>query len=621
MRYYLFTILLFFSIQLLGQQDGELIYIEHADLTRLEKNGEDELRILKGDVRMYQDSTFMFCDSARLSGNNLVAVGNVVIVQSDTISVFGDSLVYNSVSRKAKLFNNVTLENGDDNLYTHRLDYNVGTRVASYRDTALLVSHTTKLQSLKGVYDVNQKLATFKEYVVVRDSSFDLRADSLKYNTDLLKAIFISPTEIKSDTANIYCQNGFYDFNLKRALFAGDPQYQSPSTRADADTMYYDQRTGDLQLLGNAYYEELEKLAKAEKILYNEKTKSSQLIGDGYFKNKESIVEGEEIFYDDKTGALDISGEGVIEDGSNLIQADKINYLESGFGTLDGNVIWTDTSSQTSVFCEHAIYRKDIDYIKATSEQSRPYMQTVSEGDTMYMAADTLYSFNTYETDSLGNVDTLKILKAYNDVRLFKSNLRAIGDSLYFDDRDSIFTLFENPYVWSDSTQFSADTIDLYMKDGSLNRAHLKYNGLILNLIETDYFNQIKGRNINVFFEADTLDRMTVDGNAESIYYMLDKVDAFVGANTTICSKIFFKFSENDVIDIKFYEQPESKMIPIQEVDPIALRLPNFFWNEKSKPLSLEDILTKKVTVVPIKSEEALDTTSTIKSNDEKSDQ
>ncbi len=589
----------------LWSQEKELIYVEHADQTRLKKTAQEELRILNGDVQLYQDSTFMFCDSASIRGNFLVAVGNVVLVQSDTISVFGDSLVYNGNTQKARLFYNVTLENGEEKLYTERLDYDVGKRIATYRDTALLVNQSTQLQSIRGIYDVNEKLATFKDYVVVRDSAFDLRADSLKYNTGLGKAIFISATRIKTDSAQIYCQGGFYDFRQKESLLTGDPQYESNKTRAAADSIYYNQRTGDLELMGNAYYEEESQLAKAKTIRYNEKSGNSELIGEGYFKQEESTVEGEYIKYNKTTERFYANGRAQIIDGENQVIADTIDYLKNGIGDLRGDVIWTDTSSNSSLYCDMALYDEQTDYIKAMGRDTRPYMESISEGDTMYLAADTLFSFSMEEIDTLGVRDTMRVLKAYNDVRIYKSNLQAIGDSLYFNDRDSIFSLFDNPFVWSDSTQFSADTIDLYMKNESLNRAHLKSDGLILNFIESEYFNQIKGRDINVYFSADTLDYMTVEGNAESIYYMLDDEDAFIGANTTICSKIWFKFANKSVVDIKFYDTPTSVMIPILEVDPIALRLKNFVWNQDAKPVSLLDIIHKEGFKTPsVKNEE-----------------
>ena len=602
---FLYTILLFcLSHWAFGQteQESQLIYIEHSDETIIENDGGLQRKFLKGNVRMYQDSTFMFCDSAVIINNKLTAVGNVVIVQSDTISLFGDSLIYNGNNKKARVFDNVTLENGEQKLYTHRLNYDVGNRIATYRDTALMLNNTTKLQSKRGVYDVNKQLATFKEYVVVRDSAFNLRADSLKFNTGLNRAIFIAPTEIVSDSAQIYCTGGFYDFQQKNAKFLGDPQYINSKTEATADSILYDQISGEVRLMGQAYYKEDPKVANAEIIYYNEKSKSAELIGDGVFVNNETVVEGEHIKYDEETGNVNIEGKGIISDPPNIIEAESINYKEDGFGVLKGNVIWSDTSAQTRVICEHAIYNKEMEYVKAMSDINRPYMETVSEGDTMFLAADTLISYNEIEIDSLNIADTIKILKAYNDVKILKSDLQAIGDSLHYNDRDSLFTLFENPFVWSDSTQFSGDTIDLYLKNSTLDRIHAKGNGLILNQIASEYFNQIKGRDIEVFFAADTLDQMLVKGNAEAYYYMLDKLDAFIGVNTTICSKIHFKFAEKQIQDIRFYETPTSKMIPIQEVNPIALRLPNFFWNEQSKPLSLEEIIKWKV--VEIKKEE-----------------
>src|SRR5690606_35779224 len=65
----------------------------------------------------------------------------------------------------------------------------------------------------------------------------------------------------------------------------------------------------------------------------------------------------------------------------------------------------------------------------------------------------------TAKTDTL-NTDTgeTRIVKAYHNVKIFKSDLQAIADSAYYGYADSVIRCFGKPIIWSQGSQLSADT-------------------------------------------------------------------------------------------------------------------------------------------------------------------
>jgi hypothetical protein len=79
--------------------------------------------------------------------------------------------------------------------------------------------------------------------------------------------------------------------------------------------------------------------------------------------------------------------------------------------------------------------------------------------------------------------------------------MQAVADSLVFAKSDSVFTMYKYPIVWSDSTQVSGDTIDLFLKDKKLDKMKVKSQANILNSPDLLFFNQIQGRIIESFFE------------------------------------------------------------------------------------------------------------------------
>ncbi|MBK8672496.1 MAG: hypothetical protein IPN93_05755 [Bacteroidetes bacterium] len=100
--------------------------------------------------------------------------------------------------------------------------------------------------------------------------------------------------------------------------------------------------------------------------------------------------------------------------------------------------------------------------------------------------------------------DTIRILYAYHHVKVLKGRISAICDSLYFSYQDSIIKLYQNPVVWIDTTQFSADSILIYTKNDEIDFVYLDGKCLIVNQSGPGYYNQVKGRNIQGFLKMAT---------------------------------------------------------------------------------------------------------------------
>ena len=553
------------------------IIIENADNTRFVSKDDDMIRYLNGNVRLFRDSTFMYCDSAVLIGSQITAFGNVIIVQDDSIHIFADSLIYDGDLRTAELHHNVVLENNSQRLFTEFLFYDLNTKIGSYTQGALLKNENAEIKSKIGKYFVNEERVKFYQNVNVQSEDFELWADSLLYDTELDIAYFLGPTRIDQEEAKIYCQDGFYDIPGEDAEFKQNAQYLQEDKTATGDLIKYNAKTKVVRLAGNAIYKEIDKLAQADTIIYYEETEDTELIGNAYYADQKRNIKGERISYNAKTESFKSAGRSTIVDSTTVLTANSIEFVEeTDLGIAYGQVELLDTSSQTTIFSEAMFVKQKENYSKAFGTNGeRPMLQTLLDGDSLFLKSDTLTSVEL--------ADSSRFLYAYHDVRLFKSDLQAKCDSLTFNTTDSIISLFDNPVIWSDSSQFSADTIDIYLKNGAIHQINLKQNGFIISTSDSIFFNQIKGKLIEVYFIDGDADSMLVEGNAESIYFMLDAADAYIGMNKSIASKINFKFADNKLKDIFFLVNVNSNLVPIQEVNHEE-KLDGFIWQEKIRP-------------------------------------
>ena len=592
------------------------VEVDHADLFEYIQSGDTVIQKLNGNVELRQDSVYMYCDTARIENQTRVyANGQVIIQQGDSLNVFSDSAVYDGATRIAELYGDVILEKGDQRLFTDRLTYDLNLKLATYNNGATLTLDSTQLTSKKGYYYVDERQIYFKDSVVVIDSAFTLLSDTLGFNTETRIVDFLGPTLIDSDTTKLYCEDGFYDTENKVAEFTQNAQYQRGDQLAVADTIRYDGSQNLYILRGNAIFKENEREAVADLIEYSEEEDRTVLVGNARYKDEQQDIAADEIVYDAKKETYSTRGRSRISDPPQLLEADQVDYSEErGIGIAIGEVIWRDTSEDLTIMCDTADYDRKTDYLKAFGGRNgRPLLITLVDGDSLFMASDTLLALQEFSDTIIREMmimdtligdtlfadtlmtetvltDSARVLRAYPDVRIYKSDMQAICDSLSYSTRDSTFRLFQSPIVWADTSQFDADTVNILLNNGSIDRILLRTNALIVNSPDEIMFNQVKGKHVTAFFEQEELRRMAVNGNAESVYYALDDAGGYVGVNKTICSEMMLYFGNNEVERIKFFNQPKAEMLPMGQTNHSTLRLDGFFWETKYRPDSLADL-------------------------------
>ena len=561
-------------VQILNAATGEIIVFKNESAKKF-----------KGKVVLRQKDATLYCDSAILdNAENVYARGHVVIKQTDTVSIFADSVIFHGLSRTADLFGDVVLVNNDKKLFTNKMNYNLNTKIATYNTKATLDNGKSQLTSKRGQYNVSTSEAFFKEQVLVVDKDFEMKTDTLNFDAKKNIATFLAPTLIYlRDTTQFYTEKGFYDMQNNNAAFTQTPQYQKKNQIATADTMLYDGKTAIITLKGKAFTKDSDRQATANTIRYNRRTEESQLEGKARYVDEKQNIVSDTIIYKPKNKTYITRGRSKIVNEAQILEADLVDFdSKDSIGIAVGNVFWQDTVSKTTLRCEKMQYDQRKDFIKAGG--GRPLMSSLVENDTLWLRADTIITFKQKQTD------TARSLIAYYKVRMYKKNFQSVCDSLFYSEKDSIFRLFKDPIVWSDTSQLTGDTMRILMKNKKIDRVFLKNNAFILNSTDEFFYNQIKGREITAEFDGDDLRRMFVEGNAESVYYVLDDKQAYSSVNKMICSRMLVMFGDNKVDGIKFYTKPTATMFPMKQADHDGLKMKGFRWEKKRRPKNQSDL-------------------------------
>src|SRR5438045_1181573 len=101
------------------------------------------------------------------------------------------------------------------------------------------------------------------------------------------------------------------------------------------------------------------------------------------------------------------------------------------------------------------------------------------------------------------------------------------------------------------------------------------------------------------FFYNDKLERLFIDGNAETIYFSRDS-GKVSGMQRSLSSRIKINFKDSKLTTITFQAKPEHRYGPLDKFTEDDKILKGFLWKPKERPASKEEITAKKKT--PVKS-------------------
>ena len=576
-------------------RDTTVVEIIHADKLHFVQEGDDVVQHLVGHVIIRHRNGLMYCDSARIVSNRVQAVGNVRMVRADSIYLFADSLYYDGDSSRARLFGNVVLLDRERQLFTQLLEYDIREEIAHYTQGAILKDSATLLKSTRGWYLARDSLTVFSDSVVVVDTQLTLHTDSLVYHFHRNRTFFVAPTRIDMDSGALHCTKGWYDFNLQQATFVQRPWYVKDSFYATADTIQYFKIPAVIELRGSAYVRDTQQLARGNYIRYEFDSQLIYIFGNGVYREGDREIRGDTLFYDRQHHAYAASGQVYAVEGPYAIRAMRIEYdQETKTSIARRDVVIVDTIRQYEMHGDEVRFYQDSGVFICTG--SRPWMKWYDEEDTTYIGADTLLSIR-----EVIEGDTFWHLYGWYNVGMYSARFQGRCDSMRWHGRDSLLWLFNQPVLWRDTSEFSADTIALHFKKQKLDVLEQRQRAFIAQTGDFILFNQVKGRRITTHFRDGQPYYTEVKGNGEMVYYLKDENGRYLAASTVRCGAMKIYFDGDTIETIRFYQQPVGKMLPIRSAEARALRLEGFRWRYAKRPKEPLDVVDSDAsTIAPV---------------------
>lgn len=416
---------------------------------------------------------------------------------------------------------------------------------------------TLSLFSDYAFYDGNEQMAMSRYNVVLKHRESTLYTDSLNYDRLYSVGYFFEGGRLVDKDATLTADWGEYNTGKKLAAFHYNVVLNDDKFNLITDTLYY-----------------------------NTSLSEAHVVGASEITSGKSNIYSDDGFYNTQTERARLFNRSVVKNEGKIIIADTI-YHDAKLKTSEAlwNVEYTDTVNKNVMTCDYCWYDDSVGYAMATK---KAVAIDYSQGDSLYMHADTfkLYTYN-INTDSV-----YRTVHAYNKVRAYRTDVQAVCDSLVFISKDSCMTMYRDPIVWNFNQQLLGETIKIYMKDSTIERAHVIEQALSVEQQQTDTtrYNQVASKEMLAYFEKGEIVRADAVDNVQVIYFIIDDSDSSFIAQNNLETTELKLFMENRKMKRMWAPKSEGVMYPMSQIPPEKKFLDSFAWFDYVRPLNKDDI-------------------------------
>lgn len=403
-------------------------------------------------------------------------------------------------------------------------------------------------------YDGNQKLVRVRQNVrMEKDTSVTLFTDSLDYDRIRNIGYYFNGGMLVDSLNQLTSYWGQYEPGKNQSLFIDSVKLVNPKFTLTSDTLWYN--------------------TKSKISHFTSPTKITSDSGTIYTTNGWYNTSTEQSLLLDQSTIYNLQG-------NRILRGDSMLYnRREGIGQIFGNMFLQDTTKKVILKGNYGFYNEKNNYAYATDSA---HVIEYNQKDSLFLHADTI---------KLIPDSTFKMIRAYYNVRFYRSDIQGICDSMQFNSRDSVLHLYNNPVLWNENNQLSGDTIDVFMNDSTINYIHVKRSSYSIEQKDSIHFNQLKSRSLKIFFDNKNVKNILAEGSVENIVYPDEKDKSLKGVqNYLISSYLLISLNDGKLERFVAWPKPEGHATPFHLLADDKLNLEGFYWYDYLRPMNKNDI-------------------------------
>ncbi|MHC0444591.1 OstA-like protein [Flavobacterium sp. 3-218] len=425
----------------------------------------------------------------------------------------------------------------------------------AFGNVQLVQGDTLFLNSKYAEYSGNEKKAFAKGDAVLTSPDATLRTDTINFDRNIQEAFYNTKGTIVNKDNTLVSKSGRYYVKEKKFQFLTEVTITNPKYVIKSNHLDYYSNSGHTYLLGPSTITSKANYIYTEKGFYDTKKNLAHFLRRSYIKYDDRLIEGDSLYYN--------------------------RNIE--FASATRNVKITDSINKGIVKGHYAELYKLKDSMFVTK---RAVAINLVENDSVYIHGKKLMV-----TGKEGE----RILRAFNNVRFYKTDMSGKCDSIHSDSKSALTKLIGNPILWNGENQITGDVMHLIgdNKTRKIDSLKVLNNTFVLSkdTLGTGY-NQVKGLNLFGKFRDGKLHDVDVIKNTEVIYYMRNDTNELIGINKNVSSKINMILENNAIETITFFNKVDGDIFPEDELPENARKLRGMNWRGAERIKSKDDIFT-----------------------------
>ena len=425
----------------------------------------------------------------------------------------------------------------------------------AFGNVQLVQGDTLFLNSKYAEYSGNAKKAFATGNAVLTSPDATLQTDTINFDRNVQEAFYNTKGTIVNKDNTLVSKSGKYFVKEKKFQFLTEVTITNPKYVIKSNHLDYYSNSGHTYLLGPSTITSKANYIYTEKGFYDTKKNLAHFLRKSYIKYDDRRIEGDSLFYNRNTE----------------------------FASATRNVKITDSINKGIVKGHYAELYKLKDSMFVTK---RAVAINLVENDSVYIHGQKLMV-----TGKEGE----RILRAYKNVRFYKTDMSGKCDSIHSDSKIALTKLIGNPILWNGENQITGDVMHLIgdNKTRKIDSLKVLNNTFVLSkdTLGTG-FNQVKGLNLFGKFRDGKLHDVDVIKNTEVIYYMRNDTNELIGINKNVSSKINMILENNAIETITFFNKVDGDIFPEDELPENARKLRGMKWRGDERIKSKDDIFT-----------------------------
>ncbi|HLP35155.1 MAG TPA: OstA-like protein [Amoebophilaceae bacterium] len=399
-------------------------------------------------------------------------------------------------------------------------------------------------------YYPEKKLAIMTKNVVCQSEKSTFYTPELRYDLAQNKGTFAQGGKLVQEGMVLTSRTGTYNTAQQTVIFSKEVALLDPTYTLHCEALYYNMKTEQ------ATFQGFTKITHADGTIHTQ-------TGGSYLQPEKHLI----------------FNQGTFTTKDLTLAADQLELFDGQNCKATGHVSLDAKQYDVRIIGETATYARNPQKVEIFGN---PLLTKEIHGDQLYLRAEHFMAVEEPQKEG----PPIQKIHAMRNVRLYEASLQGIANGAIYDSTHNTIKLLDTPIVWCGGYQITGEDVRLVIQkeEAETVKMFVDKNLFMTSADPVGNYNQVKGDKMVAKFKEGVLEKMCIEGNGESLYFVLDEQKELVGMNHIKCTSMEMDMVNNQLEQMKFQPKPLGMFYPAEKLTLEQMKLEHFVWHGEKWP-------------------------------------